>query len=87
VVWLLEEVRLNCVTRGERDIDWWGVLLSLIVHKEVELGGEVEQVGSFFFLLPPTVAVVLASGGEGGAVGVRTGICIGIPSVWGGRDG
>jgi hypothetical protein len=42
VVWLLKEVRLNCVTRGERDIDWWGVLLSHIVRKEIELRGVVE---------------------------------------------
>jgi hypothetical protein len=44
-------------------------------------------VGSFFFLLPPTVAVILESGGEGGAVRVRCGIFIRIPLVWGGRDG
>jgi hypothetical protein len=44
-------------------------------------------VGSFFFYLPLAMVVVLASGGEGGSVGVRTGIFIGIPSVWGGRDG
>ena len=43
--------------------------------------------GSFVFLLPPSVVVVLASGGEGGVVGVRIGICIGIPSISGGRDG
>jgi hypothetical protein len=44
-------------------------------------------VGYLFFLLPPTVEVVLASGGEGGLVGVSIGICSGIPSNWGGRDG
>jgi hypothetical protein len=43
--------------------------------------------GPFFFLLPPIVVVVLVSGGEGGVVGVRIGICIGIPSILGGRDG
>jgi hypothetical protein len=31
--------------------------------------------------------VVFESGGEGGMVGVSTGICIGMPLVWGGRDG
>jgi hypothetical protein len=41
-VWFLEGVELNCVAQGERDIYWWGVLLSRIVRKEVELGGEVE---------------------------------------------
>jgi hypothetical protein len=44
-------------------------------------------VGSFFFHLPPAVAGVLVSGGVGGMVGVSMGICIRIPSVWGGRDG
>jgi hypothetical protein len=44
-------------------------------------------VGYFFFRPPPTSVVVLESGGEGGVVGVRTKICIEIPSVWGGRDG
>jgi hypothetical protein len=39
--------------------------------------------GSFFFLLPPTVAGGLVSGG---VVGVRMGIVMGIPSC-GGRDG
>jgi hypothetical protein len=40
-------------------------------------------VGSFFFLLPPTVGGGLVSGG---VVGVRMGIIMGIPS-YGGRDG
>ena len=40
-------------------------------------------VGSFFFLLPPTVAGGLVSMG---VVGVRTGISMGSPSC-GGRDG
>jgi hypothetical protein len=44
-------------------------------------------VSSFFFRLPPVVEVVLPSGGEGGVVGLRIGICIKSPSVWGGRDG
>jgi hypothetical protein len=44
-------------------------------------------VGSFFFRLPPAIAVVLVIGGEGGVARVSTGICIGIPSDWGGRDG
>jgi hypothetical protein len=44
-------------------------------------------VGSLLFLHPPTVVVAPASGGRGGAMGVKTGICIGIPFVWGGRDG
>jgi hypothetical protein len=43
--------------------------------------------GSFFFHIPPSVAGELVSGGVGGMVGVSMGICIGIPSVWGGRDG
>jgi hypothetical protein len=37
--------------------------------------------GYFFFHLPPDVTVVLESGGEGGVVGVRTGIYIDIPSI------
>ena len=44
-------------------------------------------VDSFFFCLPPVVATVLTSGGVGGTVGVSMGICIKIPSIWGGRDG
>jgi hypothetical protein len=44
-------------------------------------------VGSFFFLLPPAVAGGLVSGGVEGMVGVSMGIIMGIPSVWGGRDG
>jgi hypothetical protein len=44
-------------------------------------------VGSFFFRLPLAVAGVLVSGGVGGMVGVSIGICIEIPSIWGGRDG
>jgi hypothetical protein len=43
-------------------------------------------VGSLIFCLPPTVAVVLVSGGVGGVVGVSIGIYIEIPFVWGGRD-
>jgi hypothetical protein len=43
--------------------------------------------GSFFFLLPPTVAGRVAGGDVEGMVGVSMGIVIGIPSVWGGRDG
>jgi hypothetical protein len=42
-MWFLEGVGSNCVTRGERDIYLWGVLLSRIVCKEVELGEEVER--------------------------------------------
>jgi hypothetical protein len=49
-------------------------------------GGSGEM-GSFFFHLPPDVAGVLESGGVGGMLGVIMGIRIGIPSVWGGRDG
>jgi hypothetical protein len=44
-------------------------------------------VGSFFFRLPPTMVGRLVSGGVGGMVGVSMGICITIPSIWGGRDG
>jgi hypothetical protein len=44
-------------------------------------------VGPFFFLLPPVMAGGLVSGGVEGMVGVSMGIVIGIPSVWGGRDG
>jgi hypothetical protein len=44
-------------------------------------------VGSFFFLLPPAVAGGLVIGGVEGMVGVSMGIVIGIPSIWGGRDG
>ena len=44
-------------------------------------------VGSFFFRLTPTKAERLMSGGVEGMVGVSMGIIIGIPSVWGGRDG
>jgi hypothetical protein len=44
-------------------------------------------VGSFFFHLPPAVAGRLVSGGVEGMVGVSMGIVIGIPSIWGGRDG
>ena len=48
-------------------------------------GGEVA--GSFFFRLPLAVAGVLVSGSVGGMVGVSMGIYIGVPSIWGGRDG
>jgi hypothetical protein len=44
-------------------------------------------VSSFFFQLPPSEAGGLVSGAVGGMVGVIMGICIRIPSVWGGRDG
>jgi hypothetical protein len=44
-------------------------------------------VGSFFSRLPPAIVMVLVGGGAGGVVGVSIGICIGIPYVWGGRDG
>ena len=44
-------------------------------------------VGSFFFLLPPAVKGRVVSGGVEGMVGVSMGIIIGIPSIWGGRDG
>jgi hypothetical protein len=44
-------------------------------------------VGSFFFHLPLSVAGGLVSGGVGGMVGVSMGICISMPSIWGGRDG
>ena len=44
-------------------------------------------VGSFFFLLPPAMARRVVSGGVQGMVGVSMGIIIGIPSIWGGRDG
>jgi hypothetical protein len=43
--------------------------------------------GSFFFCLPPAIAGVITSEGVGEMVGVSMGICIGIPFVWGGRDG
>jgi hypothetical protein len=33
----LEGVELNCVSRGETCMYWWGVLISCIVHKEVKL--------------------------------------------------
>ena len=45
------------------------------------------DVGSFFFLLPPTVVGRVVSAGGEGIVGVSMGIVIGIPSIWGGRDG
>jgi hypothetical protein len=44
-------------------------------------------VGSLFFLLPPAVVGGLVSGGVEGMVGVSMGIVMGIPSIWGGRDG
>jgi hypothetical protein len=37
-------------------------------------------VGSFFFRLPPAVAMVLTIGGEGSVARVSTAIYIGIPS-------
>jgi hypothetical protein len=43
--------------------------------------------GSFFFHLPPTVVGRVVSGGVAGMVGVSMGIVIGIPFIWGGRDG
>jgi hypothetical protein len=49
--------------------------------------GGSEDVGSFFFHLPPVMEGRLVSGGVEGMVGVSMGIVIGIPSVWGGRDG
>jgi hypothetical protein len=36
-------VELNCVARGEMGTYWWGVHISPIVHKEVELMVEVEK--------------------------------------------
>jgi hypothetical protein len=44
-------------------------------------------VGSLFFRLPPTMAGKLVLGGVEGMVRVSMGIVIGIPSIWGGRDG
>jgi hypothetical protein len=44
-------------------------------------------VGSFFFHLLLVVARRLVSGGVEGMVGVSMGIVIGIPFVWGRRDG
>jgi hypothetical protein len=51
VVSLLEGVELNCVSQEEMGIYWWGVHLSLIVHKEAELMGKVDQwaLSSSFF--------------------------------------
>ena len=43
--------------------------------------------GSLLFLLPPAVVGGVVSGGVEGMVGVSMGIVIGIPFVWGGRDG
>ena len=48
---------------------------------------ESGAMGSFFFLLPLAVVGGLVGRGVGGMVGVSMGIYIGIPSVWGGRDG
>ena len=44
-------------------------------------------VGSFLFLLPPARVGGVVSEGVEGMVGVSMGIVIGIPSIWGGRDG
>jgi hypothetical protein len=44
-------------------------------------------VDSFFFPLPLAVAGRLVSGGVEGMMGVSMGIVIGIPSIWGGKDG
>jgi hypothetical protein len=44
-------------------------------------------VGSLFFHMPPAMVGSLVSGGVEGMVGVSMGIVIGIPFVWGGRDG
>jgi hypothetical protein len=49
--------------------------------------GRSAAMGSFFFRLPPAVAGRVVSGGVEGMVGVSMGIVIGIPSIWGGRDG
>jgi hypothetical protein len=51
-MWFLEGGELNCVARGERDIYWWGVLLSRIVCKEVRLDGGVEQWDLSYSLCP-----------------------------------
>jgi hypothetical protein len=49
--------------------------------------GRSGYVGSFFFHLPPAVVGRLVSGGVEGMVGVSNRIIIGIPYIWGGRDG
>jgi hypothetical protein len=43
VVSLPEVVELNCATRGDMGIYWWGVRLSFIVNKGVELEEGVER--------------------------------------------
>jgi hypothetical protein len=80
-------VELNCVAWGEMGTYWWGVHISRIVHKEAELMVEVEWWALSSSVCPQAVAGVLVSGGVGGMVGVSIGICIRIPSIWGGRDG
>jgi hypothetical protein len=44
-------------------------------------------VGSFLLHIPVAIVMVLVIGGEGGVVGVSTGICMEILFDWGGRDG
>jgi hypothetical protein len=50
-MWLHEGVGSNCVTRGGKDIDLWGVL-SRIVRREVELREEVERWDPSSFVYP-----------------------------------
>jgi hypothetical protein len=45
-------VELNCVAQGKMGTHWWGVHISHIVHKEVELVVEVEKWALFFSIFP-----------------------------------
>jgi hypothetical protein len=80
-------VELGYVTQVEMGICGLGVHLSHIARKEIGHVGGGGAVGSFFFRLPLAVARGLVSGGVEGMVGVSMGIVIGMPSMWGARDG
>ena len=68
-------------------ICWFGVHLSHIECKEVAHVGEVELWAPSSFSYPQLWQGGVVSGSVEGMVGVSMGIVIGIPSIWGGRDG
>jgi hypothetical protein len=79
-MWLLKGVGLNCVSRGERDIYWWGVL-SRIVCKEVELGEEVEWWALSSFVFPQLWHWCWLVGGRVVSLELGLGSALGFPPL------